>query len=169
MPAKGTGLVYGDRYNPLNKELYKKFIEETCINVDYDTFVSIIRTNNKLMHDSVIEEEAGIKLPENLGHVIVTKYKSNRVPWDWRKTVDCKTKVPHVNLHSFGYIYHIKWFKIGVRFANNFIYKFQPYRTLKRGVAKSIKGGGQYFEWENSDLWSSTKMERRFERMYKKN
>lgn len=168
MPSKGSTLVYGKRFNPLNKELYKKFIEDTCINVDYDTFVKIIRTTNETIRKSIVTEEAGVKLPENLGSIIVTKYKSNKVPLDWQKTVQYKTLVPLVNLHSFGYVHHIKWFKIGVKCANNYVYKFQPYRLLKRDVAANIKNGKQYFKWENSDLWSSTKMERRFEKFYKK-
>jgi hypothetical protein len=169
MPAPGTTLVYGKRFNPLNRELYKKFIKETCINIDYDTFVKVIRRTNEVIKDSIVEEEAGIKLPENLGHIVVTRYKSKRIPIDWKKTRELKIKVAHVNLHSFGYIHHIKWFRMGIVCANNFIYKFEPYRFLKRAVAAKVKEGKQYFKWENSDFWSSTKMERRFEKFYKKN
>jgi hypothetical protein len=168
MPAPGSKLVHGKRYNPLNRELYKKFIKETCINIDFKTFVNIIRHTNEVMRKAVVEEEAGIKLPQSLGTIIVTKYKSNRVPWDWKATMEHNMKVPLLNLHSFGYIHHIKWFKMGVKCANNFIYKFQPYRMLKRDVAKSIKEGKKYFKWENSDLWSTTKMDRRFEKFYNK-
>lgn len=168
MPSKNCGLKYGDRFNPLNKELYNKFIEETAINIDFKTFLTIVRKTNEIIKESIIEEEAGVKLPENLGHIIVTKYKSKRIAWDWYNTLKYNTKVPHLNLHSFGFIHHIKWFIIGVKCANVKIYKLEPYRILKRGVAKSIKEGKKYFQWENSDLWSSTKMERRFEKFYKK-
>lgn len=169
MPAKNTGLEHGERFNPLNKALYNRFIDDTCINIDYKTFITVVQKTNEIIKESIVEEEAGVKLPENLGHIIVTKYKSKKTPWDWHNTMKHQVKVPHLNLHSFGYIHHIKWFGIGVRVANIFIYKFKPYRILKRAVAKNIKEGKKYFKWENSDLWSSTKMERRFEKFYNKN
>lgn len=167
MPAKGKTLIHGERHNPLNKELYNKFIDRTGINVDFDTFKNIIQHTNGIIRDAISEEEAGMRLPERLGTVIVTKYKSKKTPWNWVETLRLKKMIPHVNLHSMGYICHIKWFKMGVTFSNNFIYKFVPYRSLKRKVAKNFKEGKQYFKWENSDLWSSTKMERRFIKFYK--
>ncbi len=168
MPSKGSKLTVGNRHNPLGKKLYKQFIDETFINIDYETFCNIIKTTNTIMRNSVIEEEAGIKLPENLGNVIVTKYKSKKVPTDWINSIKFQKKIPLLNLHSFGFVHHIKWFRIGMICANKHIYKFVPYRILKRGVAKSIKDGKKYFTWENTDLWSSTKMERRFNKIYKK-
>ena len=46
MPSKGTSLKVGERYNPLNKDLYRKFVEETGSKISYDTFVKSIRTTN---------------------------------------------------------------------------------------------------------------------------
>src|SRR5688572_19566701 len=141
MPSKNTTLENGPRFNPLNKELYNKFVETSGINIDFKTFVNIVRTTNDIIRKSVAEEEAGVKLPENLGIIVVTKYKSAKIPLDWVNTLKFGTKVPLLNLHSFGYIHHIKWVKVGVRCANEFIYKLQPYRILKRAVAKNVKEG----------------------------
>ena len=167
MPSKP--LLVGKRFNPITKNLRKRFIEETGEEVDFRTFCKIIHTTNLIIKNSIIEEEAGVKLPESLGNIIVVKYKSKKVPTDWVNSVKFKRKIPLLNLHSFGYIYHIKWFKIGVRCANIYIYKFIPYRILKRGVAKSVKSGKKYFKWENTDLWSTTKLERRYEKYLQKN
>lgn len=161
-------LIFGDRKNPLDKELYERFIKETSINIDYKTFCSIIRKTNEIFKESIIEEEAGVQLPESMGTILITKYKSKKVPVDWVNSINLKKSIPLLNLHSFGYVHHIKWYKIGCTFANNYIYMFRPYRDLKRAVAKSIKEGKNYFQWENSDMWSSTKMQRRFEKFYKK-
>src|SRR6188474_1890745 len=100
-------------------------------------FIKIIRTTNEKIRKAATEEEAGVELPENMGLLLVTKYKSKKRATDWAATnkLGNGTKVPHINLHSFGYIYHIKWVKIGiVNFQNNDIYKFEPYRILKRQV-----------------------------------
>lgn len=168
MPSKGSTLKVGERYNPLNKKFYNKFKKDTGSTIDYPTFIKIITTTNELMREAISEEEVGIQLPENLGHIIVTKYKSKKIPIDWINSNRLGKIVPLLNLHSFGYIHHIKWFTFGVNFVNNRIYKFEPYRILKRRVAKNVKGGKKYFKWENSNLWSTTKMERSLNKLYKK-
>lgn len=167
MPSKP--LLVGKRYNPINTKFWKRFLEDTGEYVDYKTFCEIIQKTNLIIRNSIVEEEAGIKLPESLGHIIVVKYKSKKVPTDWVNSVKHKKKIPLLNLHSFGYIYHIKWFKIAASCANLYVYKFIPYRRLKRSVAKAIKEGKKYFKWENTDLWSTTKLERRYNKYLKKN
>ena len=168
MPAKGSSLTTGERYNPLCKELWKDFMLDSGINISYEDFKNIIWTTNELMREAIADEEAGIELYEGLGHIVVTKYKSSKVPIDWVNTRKLGKRIPLLNLHSFGYIHHIKWFKMGVRFQNRYIYKFKPYRLLSRAVAANVKGGKKYFKWENSDFWSSTKMERTFSKFFKK-
>ena len=168
MPAKGTSLKHGERFNPLNKQLWKAFVEETGIQIDYATFRSIIWTTLDIMRESISGEEAGIELYENLGHIVVTKYKSKKQATDWVNSKKLGRKIPLLNLHSFGYVHHIKWFKMGTRFRHRYIYKFEPYRILKREVARQIKSGKKYFKWENSDFWSTTKMDRTFQKFFKK-
>lgn len=171
MPAKNSKLKVGERYNPLNKDLYRKFVEETGSKITFDTFVKIIRTTNEKIRIAAADEEAGVELPEKMGLLLVTKYKSKKRPIDWAATNKLGTgvKVPYLNLHSFGYTCHIKWVKIGmVNFKHNIIYKFEPYRLLKRHVAKNFKSGKKYFKWENSDFLSSTKLERFYNKIFKK-
>jgi hypothetical protein len=169
MPAKNSTLKTGKRFNPITKKFYKDFVFETGIEISYETFKSIILTTNELLREYAADEEAGIELYEGLGHLVVTKYKSKKQSIDWVNTKKLGKKVPLLNLHSFGYIHHIKWFKIGVKFKNSYIYKFQPYRLLTRKVASNVLKGKKYFKWENSDFWSSTKTERTFSKFFKKN
>ena len=171
MPAKNSKLKFGKRYNPLSPELHKRFVKETGSKLDYKTFVKIIKTTNEKIRIAAAEEEAGVELPERMGLLLVTKYKSKKRPIDWVATNKLGTgvKVPFLNLHSFGYTCHVKWVKLGmVSFKHNDIYKFEPYRILKRHVAKNFKGGKTYFKWENSDFLSTTKLERFYNKVFKK-
>lgn len=167
MPAKNSGLKCGERFNPLNKSLWKEFVKESGIEITYEMFREIIWTTNAIICDAAANEEAGVELPELLGHVVVTKYKSTKVPVDWVNSKKLGKKIPLLNLHSFGYIHHIKWFKMNAIFKNRYIYKFQPYRSLSRMVAANIKKGKKYHKWENSDFWSKTKLARVFNKFYK--
>lgn len=168
MPAKNSSLSTGKRFNPLTKQLWKDFVFETGTEISYEDFKRIIWTTNDLIREYAANEEAGVELPEGMGHIVVTKYKSKKVPTDWVNSKKFGKKIPLLNLHSFGYVHHVKWFKIGVKFKNSFIYKFKPYRILSRQVAENVLKGKKYFKWENSDFWSSTKMERTFTKFFKK-
>lgn len=168
MPAPGTTLRYGKRYNPLTKDLYRDFVKTTGQELSFQRFKDIVWTVNGLIGEAVVSEEAGVELPAQLGHLVVTKYKSNKKPVDWVNSKRLGKIVPLLNLHSFGYVYHIKWFRMGCRFQNRNLYIFHPFRDMARSVAREVKGGKKYFKWENSDFWSTTKMERSFSKFFKK-
>jgi hypothetical protein len=167
MPAKGCRNKYGERYNPLTKKLWERFKEATGIEIEYLVFRDIIWTYNEEVALGVTDE-AGVEMPEGMGHMVVTKYKSKKTPVDWVNTVRLGKKIPLLNMHSFGYIFHIKWYKMGMRVANKFIYKFKPYRSLQRQVAANVKAGKKYHPWNDSDFWSTTKMERTLNKFFKK-
>lgn len=169
MPSKNTTLRTGDRFNPITKKLWKEFVKEREIDIDFKTFRNIIETSNETMRESVIHEEAGVELPERLGHVVVNKYKkiSKKRPVDWINTNKLGKFVPLLNLHSFGYMYNIRWYTVGTIFKNRRIYRFVPYRIMTRAVAKNIKSGKQYFSWNDSDFWSTSKLQRSFDKFFK--
>lgn len=171
MPSKNCPGKFGKKFRPLNPKLYKAFVKETGIDIDIHTFFKIIRTNLKNISDSIISEPEGVQLPENMGCIVVKKYKpskeSKKAP-DYLNSKKIGSTVPFLNLHSFGYMYNIRWYKIGTRVRNISLYTLYKTRPLKRGVAKSIKAGTQFFEWEASDLWNLTRMERRFNKRFKK-
>jgi len=169
MPSKGSKLRDGERFNPINVKFHKQFLEENPgIDIDFKTFRQIIWNTNKDIADAIAEDETGVKFYAELGNMVVTKYKSSKKqPIDWKNTLLLHKTVPLLNLHSFGNIYHIKWFRIDSRNKGIYSYKFVPYRTLKRKVAQLIKGGKKYFHWQDTDFWSATKLERVFNKFYK--
>lgn len=168
MPAKGKGLKNGERYNPLDKKLWKQFCEKTGIEIDYFSFRDIIWTTNEMIQDAIADDNAGLELYEGLGHAVVSEYKPIKLAPNWPQCSRLDRFIPQLNLHSLGYMYTIKWFKQGTRVSNINVYRLEPYRILKRRVAANIKAGKKYFKWENSDFWSTTKLERTYSKFYKK-
>lgn len=168
MPA--AGYTYS-REQVIDKEFFKGFLKvhpELQSIINYDTFKDIILESNQLMFDTVANDDQGIKLPENMGYVAVTKYKSKKKARDWANSIKYGKVIYHLNLHSFGFIYHIKWFKAGIaKFAHNYIYKFEPNRFLKRAVAANVKSGKPYLEWNLTDFWSASKLQRAFNKRFK--
>ena len=162
MPASKKGVLKttGKRFNPLTRDFVKQFRKQTGIKIKFEDFCQIVYRTNELMADAIANDDAGLKLPNRLGHIVVNKYKSLKPRDDWYTTVQIKKKVPFLNLHSFGYIHHIKWFTLGCRFQNRNIYKFKAIRPLTRQVAKNIKNGRLYHQWSSQDFWSLTRIER---------
>lgn len=169
MPEKGCTLVHGERFNPITKKLHTAFIKETGIEISFGLFKNIIETNNDLIGKAISTEPEGVQLPL-IGYICVSKYKQRREKpaIDYINTRKQGRPIPLLNLHTFGYIHYIKWFKVGSRVPNLYIWKFQPLRKVKRGLAKEIKSGKQFFEWNTSDLWHSSKLERMFNKKFKK-
>lgn len=161
MPAKNTHLQLPDRDQVLSPELWKNYKEKYKSDISYKEFSIIIKDSNKKIYQAVIEDENGFKLPENLGYLVVIKYKTKRKAINWIDTKKYGKTIYYLNLHSFGYRYHIKWFKTGIsRFAFNEVYKFAPLREMRREVSKIIKSGKDYHEWVLRDFWDFNKIEK---------
>jgi hypothetical protein len=166
MPSKGTTYKTGKRNLIIDKKFCNSLREETGLDIDDKTIRSIILDSNDEIADLVVNGEEGFKLPENLGYIVVTKYKSKRQPVDWVNSKKLRRKVLLTNLHSFGYVHHIKWFKIGAtNFAFREVFRLEPARLIKRAVAKNVKSGKVYHEWSNSDFWGHSKT---LKKLYKK-
>lgn len=162
MPAKGSTYALPDRHQALNNEMFKQFKEENPdISISFKEFSDIIKTSNKKIYDAIIEDEEGFKLPENLGYLCVTKYKTRKKAINWADTKKYGKKIYHLNLHSFGYSYHIKWFKTGIcRFLFNEVFKFAPHRHMRRDVAAKVKEGKIYHNWQVKDFWDFNRLEK---------
>lgn len=156
MPALNTHYTTGKRDLVIDKEFYEQFIKETNAKIDYATFREIILESNKLIADIIVNDDTGFKLPEQLGYLVVTKYQSNKKPIDWINTRKFKRPIYLTNLHSFGFVHHIKWFK---KYAANLklkeSYRIEPCREFKRNVAASVKSGKQYHVWQKSDFYNN--------------
>lgn len=165
MPSKGFSY---QRNNLITKELHKKFEEENGFKIEFKLFSTIILESNKIIFNVVADDPAGFKLPENMGYLVVTRYKTKKKPIDWINSVKYRRAVYFTNLHSFGYMHHLKWCQFAIaRFKYHEIYKFEPCRFLTRKIAKNVKEGTIYFNWQNSDFWSTSKLDRLYNKTYK--
>lgn len=168
MPAKGYSY---SRDTVIDKELFDSFLiqyPEYKDQLDYNTFKDVILESNKNIAAIIINEDNGFKLPENLGYIAVTRYKSKKKAIDWESTHKYKKRIYHNNLHTFGFSFKIRWYKAGIaKFRNNRIYKFDSCRTLSRAVAKMAKEGRMYLEWKMADFWDASKLERSFRKQFK--
>lgn len=166
MPSKG---FHYRRNNIITKKLHKKFLLETGLDIDYQTYKNIILDSNQVIFDTIANDPAGFKLPENLGYIIVTKYKTDKKSTDWQNSKKYKKTIYHTNLHSFGKRGHIKWSKLAIaRFKFNRIYKFKACRFLARKVSHNItENKVDYFTWKNTDFYSSSKLDRFYNKKFK--
>lgn len=123
--------------------LWKKFkvqypdLAEEIGNVK--NFTKIIHTGNELTKDYVLEDPLGFRLPERLGKLFISKYKSDIKITDRVKSKEYKTKVYYQNSHSDGYTYRIYWAKEKGAVSNISAFVFKGSRRMKRGLAQRIK------------------------------
>lgn len=162
MPAKGYKM---ERNNIIDLAFYKKFKAETGINIDYKTFKSVIVDSNEEIANIIIDGNDGFRLPKGLGAITVSKYKAkpHQKRIDWLNSNKFKKRIYHLNLHTYGYSFAIRWFKHDItKFGLAGIYKFKACRSLSRAVSKKAKEtqGKQYFEWKFADFYESSRLER---------
>jgi hypothetical protein len=170
MPAKGSVYKTGKRFQPLNKEFYKRFIKDTSVDISWEDYKKINLDAYSEIMNCVLEDVSGFKLPYSLGYLCVSliNFKTKSNPVDPVNSKKFKKKIFFTNLHSFGKRYCLKWFRFNESFSNSmYHYKFEFAREMKRGLAKLIKSGKQYNHWSNSDFWSISKLERSFSKIYK--
>jgi hypothetical protein len=161
MPAKGTGYQLPNRDQVLSPALWKTYKEKTGSDISYANFGNIIKQSNKKIFEAVVQDADGFKLPENLGYLCVIKYKTKKKAINWADSKKYGKTIYYLNLHSFGFRYHIKWFKTGIsRFAFNEVYKFAPLRNLRQEVSKQVRSEKEYNEWTLKDFWDFNKLEK---------
>lgn len=143
------------------KQFHKKFVDETKIDITERQHRDVLEESNKEIAKVVLDGNDGFKMPKGLGVIAINAFKSTKVPIDWKSTIKFGKRIPHVNLHSFGKIIAVKWYRIDVRhlsFAS--IYKFKACRTLARTAVKLTKEGKKYHNWASLDFFNATKLER---------
>lgn len=155
MPAKNSTLKNGPRYVTCTKELYKRFIEETKQQITYKEFTTIINTSNEVIKNICLNNTQGFKMPENLGHMAISRYKPKIGvrSIDWKRSKETGVRVYHTNFHSFGYKARISWYIDSLSKCGNLeVYKFIPERFFSREVATYILAGKVYNELCYDDL-----------------
>lgn len=167
MPAPGSKFKIGNRTSTVDKELYNDYILSTGEDISYKQFKDIINHCNQCVLDSILSDISGFKLPYNLGYIVVTKFKGRYTKPDYKNTAKYNKVIPLLNLHSFGFIYTIKWFKTsntkGIHSNGRlYPYKLNFNRLFKRALAKKIKEGMVYDSWQTADFKAKSKIEKKF-------
>lgn len=137
--------------NPYNlSDMYVKFSEENednpLYNVDRDLFYTLCSEFYQKIVEGIIYKDKEFKTPFSVGSIYVQKYqpdfediKTRTSFIDWKNTAKLGKIVYHLNEHSNGFKFTIKWKKKRniIRYIE--IYKFVPTRMFKRTLAKVIK------------------------------
>lgn len=137
--------------NPYNlSDMYESYAESHSGNplylVEKQRFYDLCSEYYKAVVDKIIYEDKVFKMPFSVGEINIQKYKpeledvKKRTSFiDWKNTAKVGKIVYHLNEHSNGFKFTIKWKKKKnvIRYVE--IYKFVPTRNFKRTLAKVIK------------------------------
>ncbi len=112
--------------------------------VDYKTFRKITSGYFSWITDSIIDRASEVKLPSNMGKVLVVKrkpfgHKRQNYNVDFIETRRLGKTILHLNEHSDGYSYRFIWDKSSMNTHNKYYYEMIHTRAAKRRLAKSIK------------------------------
>ena len=137
--------------NPYNlSDMYVRYKEEHQDNPVYDVekqlFYDICSEFYKEVVDQIIFKDKEFKMPFSVGEIYIRKYapeledvKTRTSFIDWKNTAALGKIVYHLNEHSNGFKFVIKWRKVRNQIRYVDIYKFVPTRTFKRTLAMAIK------------------------------
>ena len=163
MPSKGSKLTYGERTQILTSKFINK-LKKTYpeITLSESEIKSLCFEGNQIIQDSILEDPTGFRLPYFLGHVGITRFKSKNIAIDSGSSKGYKKEVPHANLHTFGYRFSIRHFRLSdsKRIAPMLIYKLIPCRKFKQNLVKILKttGGEHYLNFRTNDFISKKKI-----------
>lgn len=153
-------------YRQASKETYKRWCKEHPeVRITFSEYVNIIYTFNYAFRDYLFETAEKAKLPWGIGDFVVSKYKKKKkkinpktgeeiisLPIDWKKTKESGKIIYHLNRHTEGYRFRVKWFIDSARFRWSEIWTFRPSRDSSRLLNHYIKKDPNvqylYGEWE---------------------
>lgn len=153
-------------YSQTSKATYKRFCKDHPeIKLTYLEFVNIIYSFNYGFRDYILETGMKGKLPFGIGDFAISKRKPKRtkvlengyemiiLPIDWKKTKEHGKRIYHMNSHTEGYKFKVKWFIKSTRFIDSELFSFKPSRVTSRLITHYINMGYQhsYYEWDLTD------------------
>lgn len=129
-----------NRVGHINRESYKEFknkFPEAPIN--YDQYIQILKESTVAIRDYILDNPLGFKLPYNLGYIAVDRFKpkDDYTAIDWVATKRLGRRIPLTNMHSFGYMYKVKFFP-NPRINPIKNYMFKAHRILNRMVKPNV-------------------------------
>ena len=126
----------------MNQKLYNAFIKKypKYVDTDMNKFKNIIATYNGMLWQGVIDNRDGIKLPENLGHLLIAKCdksKKQSENTDYAASAKYGKKVNHANWDSDNYLAKICYTNYSVknRFSDRELWGFKAVKQFKSSVA----------------------------------
>lgn len=129
------------RVNFINRESYNafkaKFPESK---ITYNQYITVLKESTAAIRDHVLDNPLGFKLPYHFGYIAVDKFKAKAeyTAVDWINTRRLGRRVPLTNLHSFGYMFKIKFYpNPRIHCLKN--YMFKPHRVINRMLGANIK------------------------------
>lgn len=151
-------------YKSASKETFKRFKEKNPdIKITYTLWANIIYNFNYAFRDMLFESGSKCKLPYGFGDFAVMKYKPKKfiispingeeyvnLPIDWIKSKAAGKRIYHMNYHTEGFRFKLKWFITSARFYKSIIWSFKPSRVTSRLITHYISQGYQdkYLEWK---------------------
>lgn len=167
MPAKGTTLRVGERHPVFSKDFVTKLKNDLPhLNYSQKELKEIFDLANLKIKEEILKDPSGFRLPCNMGILAVSKYKHKTTVCDYRNSRDFKKKIPYLNLHSFGNMFAIKYYRVSDNKIGDMIkfFKFHPTRDFKRNLAKVVKetGGEEYMNHTSQSFFSKRQLTKLF-------
>jgi hypothetical protein len=151
------------QYKSACKETFKRFKESNPdVKITYALWSSIIYNFNYAFRDMLFETGNKCKLPYGFGEFAIMKYRPKKfiigqdggehinLPVDWAKSRIAGKRVYHMNYHTEGFTFRLKWFIATARFQKSILWSFKPSRVTSRLITHYISQGYQekYLEWK---------------------
>lgn len=152
---KGSKNRIGPKYG-IND--YYNHYKLNCNKHDKNTYKNIINSFFEILSKKIIHDNFEFKLPKRLGVIQLRKFKptvklkdgkivKNFNPIDFKKTKDLwnrdeqakkdKILVRHLNKHTKGFIFRIKYYYTSANYKNKKIYTFTAIRRIKKLITKA--------------------------------
>jgi hypothetical protein len=133
----------GKTTNLLNKKMHDAFIKKypKYEGLELSQFKKIVSTYNGLIQDAVIDNRDGVKLPESLGYVLITKCnRPKKANTDYIASAKYGKVVNHANWDSDNYLAKICYtnYSLKYRFSDRELWSFVPVKQFKSAVAGSF-------------------------------
>jgi hypothetical protein len=151
---KGRGCVkkgakYGKKITIFSS--YKEYMHKNKIS--QSQYSNVIKEFAKELMKSLLDGNI-VKFPLMLGqmYIVRRKLKDDDKVVNWNASVENKEVIPHVNLHSDGYVARLHWSKSLAHFTNQSFWKFDLTKDNKSrneiSLCKHIKkfGTSNFYE-----------------------
>ena len=131
-----------DTLNLLNKEFFAKFKKKypRYANIDNRDLLKMIKTFNKVVYNTVIENRDGVQLPEQIGWLFIgTCQHSKKKNVDFAKSNQYGVEVSNNNFATDGKLAKIFFSNLAPKhkMKNRQFWSFTACRDFKRLVAKT--------------------------------